>query len=154
MNRSKAKGTAAETAVVRWARLNGFPGADRQPLRGNRDAGDINLAPGLVLEVKNHAGVAGAGQPAPAQLAEWMAQADLECANAGAAHCPLVVKRTGVADPGRWFVYVRAGDVATLLGATADLPEPLSPWQTDLRSLTRLLRWAGYGDPLPGEAVA
>lgn len=154
MNRSKAKGTAAETAVVRWARLNGFPGADRQPLRGNRDAGDIDLCPGIVLEVKNHAGVAGYGQPAPAQLREWMAQAALERDNAGAAHCPLVVKRAGVADPGRWFAYLPAASLAALIGDKAAVPDPDAPLCSDVRSMARLLRFAGYGDPLPTEVVA
>ena len=40
--------------AVRWFRDHGFPQADRQPLRGNRDAGDLDLAPGVVVEVKAH----------------------------------------------------------------------------------------------------
>jgi hypothetical protein len=147
-NPSKAKGTAAETAVVRWARDNGFPMADRQPLRGNRDAGDIDLCPGIVLEVKNHAGAA-VGQPRPGLLAAWMAQAALECENAGAVMCPLVVKRGGTADPGRWFAYIQAYEFARLMGApTVHLADPAAPWCTDLGTLARLLRWAGYGDAL------
>lgn len=155
MNRSKNKGTAAETAVTRWARANGFPGADRQPLRGNRDAGDIGLCPGIVVEVKSHAGVASTGQPAPTLLREWMDQAQLEAANAGAALCPLVVKRAGTAIPGRWFAYITAADFAALVGApTEHLADPAAPWQTDLTTLARLLRWAGYGEPLATEAAS
>ncbi len=36
-NPSKAKGTAAETAVVRYARAHGFPHADRLTLSGRYD---------------------------------------------------------------------------------------------------------------------
>jgi len=158
-NPSKDKGTAAETAVVRWARTNGFPGADRQPLRGNRDTGDIDLCPGIVLEVKNHAGVASVGQPAPAQLREWMAQADLERDNAGAAHCPLIVKRAGVADPGRWFTYLPLHQLAALLAdddagqwwADRTFHDPIC---MELRTLTRILRTAGYGTPIDVEAAS
>lgn len=39
-NKSKAKGTAAETRVVRYLQAAGLI-ADRQPLKGNRDEGDI-----------------------------------------------------------------------------------------------------------------
>jgi hypothetical protein len=147
-NPSKNKGTAAETAVVRWARDNGYPGADRQPLRGNRDAGDIDLCPGIVLEVKNHAGGA-VGQPKPGLLHTWMAQAELERLNAGALFCPLVVKRGGTSDPGRWFAYLKARDVAALMGAPLDVVDPDAAWCTSLGSLVQLLRHVGYGTALP-----
>ena len=152
-NPSKQKGTAAETAVTKWARTNGFPGADRQPLRGNRDAGDIALCPGIVLEVKNHAGAA-VGQPRPGLLIEWMAQAELERINAGAAHCPLIVKRGGTTDPGRWFAYITVADFARLVdGRSTGLPFGATPWCTSLAHLTQLLRHAGYGDPLGSYAA-
>lgn len=154
-NPSKQKGTAAETAVVRWSRANGFPGADRQPLRGNRDAGDINLCPGIVLEVKNHAGVASTGQPTKLTLATWMAQAELERVNAGAAHCPLVVKRAGTSDVGRWFAYLPVWSFAELLGAPlvnfTDRDEPLC---TSLDTLAKILRFVGYGDPIAQLVIA
>jgi hypothetical protein len=122
--------------------------ADRQPLRGNRDAGDIDLCPGIVLEVKNRR-TAGTGQPTPLDLAAWMGQAQLERDNAGAAHCPLIVKRAGTTDPGRWFAYVTAADFATLIGGPVDhLPHPDAPLCTSLASLAALLRTAGYGDQL------
>lgn len=152
-NPSKNKGTAAETAVVKWARDNGYPGADRQPLRGNRDAGDIDLCPGIVLEIKNHR-TAATGQPAPLVLAAWMAQAELERYNAGAAHCPLIVKRGGTSDPGRWFAYITAQTFADLVGVPILLPNPSAPWCTSLASLVQLLRHAGYGDPIDAADLA
>mgnify|MGYP003480043797 CR=1 FL=1 len=39
-NKSKAKGTAAETRIVRYLRAAGIE-CDRQPLKGNNDEGDI-----------------------------------------------------------------------------------------------------------------
>ena len=153
-NTSKSKGTAAESALVRYMRANGYPGADRQPLRGNRDAGDILLCPGIVIEVKAHKS-AGTGQPGHAQLAEWMAQAEAERVNAGAALCPLVVKRAGTADPGRWWAYLPAWACAELMGTgTFPLPQPSAPICMALGSLVALLRSGGYGSPLPGKDAA
>ena len=50
--RPKDIGTAAETAVVRFLRDNGFPLAERRALHGSTDRGDITGTPGLVWEVK------------------------------------------------------------------------------------------------------
>ncbi len=43
MSKSKQKGTAAETAVVKYLKANGFPKAERRALQGNLDKGDISL---------------------------------------------------------------------------------------------------------------
>lgn len=147
-NPSKQKGTAAETAAVRWFRAHGFPHTDRQPLRGNRDSGDLTLTVGLVVEVKAHA-LAGKGQAPPALLATWMRQCEAERAAAGADYCPLVVKRSGTTDVARWWAYLPALDVASLLGAQLDVSSPLDPMCTSVETLARLLRAAGYGTPLP-----
>lgn len=148
MNKPKAKGTAAETAVVKYMRDNGFPGADRQPLRGNRDAGDIALCPGIVLEIKSHA-TAATGQPGPTLLDTWIIQAEAERINAGAAHCPLIVKRKGAGDAnvGAWFSYLPAGHLATLIGAHPDFHAAPFPVCMSVAALTMLLRGAGYGTP-------
>lgn len=150
MNKPKAKGTAAETAVVKYVRLNGFGGADRQPLRGNRDAGDILLCPGIVLEIKAHKS-AGAGQSGAAQLAAWMSQAAAERYNAGAALCPLIVKRTGTTNVAQWWAYLPFQDISDLMGATAHLsfPPATAPICMTVGHLITLLRSAGYGDPNP-----
>lgn len=54
MSASKDKGTRAETAVVRYLREHGFPHAERAPLRGANDQGDITGLPLWVIEVKAH----------------------------------------------------------------------------------------------------
>ena len=146
-NPSKQKGTSCETAVVKYMREHGFGGADRQPLRGNRDAGDILLCPGLVLEVKAHK-TAGTGQPPAGQLTDWLGQAEAERLNAGAAHCPLIVKRSGTADVGKYFAWLPAWSVAQLMEGVAGLPNPSAPVGMTVSVLVGLLRRAGYGDAL------
>ena len=152
MSRQRAKGTTAETAVLRHVHANGFPWAHRLALSGNADQGDIALLPGnlLILEVKNHA-TAATGQPGAAQLADWMAQTETERVNAGADHAALVVKRKGTTDAGKWWTYVTAGTFATLLGVPdgpAALHEPDAPLCLSLASLLPVLRRAGYGSDL------
>ena len=152
-NPSKSKGTAAETALVRWLRANGFPGADRQPLRGGRDQGDVALCPGVVVEVKYHAGPAATGQPTAATLAAWLDEVDVEQSNAGAAVAFLVVKRKGTTDPGRWFAYVHLSTFVDLTDPEEPciLPDGLAhdpPVQLAVADLAALLRAAGYGDPI------
>ena len=153
-NPSKSKGTAAETAVVRWARENGFGHADRQPLRGNRDAGDIALAPGVIVEVKNRR--LPTGHPTPVQLTDWMRQTEAERETSRADVGILVVKRAGTTDPGRWFAYVTTGTFAALLGVPdggTHLPDPDASLCMSLASLLPVLRRAGYGSQLEQEAT-
>lgn len=156
VNPSRAKGTAAESAIVRWARANGFPWADRQPLRGGRDQGDITLCPGVIVEAKDHArtGV----QITPGTLRTWMAQTETERANARADHAVLVVKRGGTTDPGRWSAYVTAWALAELIyparaSEAVDSPALTAPVRLDLADLAVLLRCAGWGSPLDGDEV-
>jgi len=54
MSKAKAKGTSAETAVVKYLIDNGFPYAERRALNGALDLGDITGTPALAWEVKNH----------------------------------------------------------------------------------------------------
>jgi len=153
-NPSKNKGTAAETALLRWLRTNGFPWAERLALAGAADCGDISLLPGraVVLEVKAHAN-AGRGIPQDAQLTEWMAQAATERDNAGADLCPLVLRRAGAGagDPGRWWAWLTFADVVTLTGAPLQLATPLAPICMSVASMVALLRAAGYGTALDAQ---
>lgn len=148
-NPSKKKGTGGETACVRWFQDHGFPQADRQPLRGNRDAGDLDLTPGIVAEVKAYR--LPTGYPTAGQLEVWMMQAALEKANAGAAYCPLIVKRPGTTDVGRWFAFLPLGDFAMLTGGTTPLEADDHPIQLTVEALALTLRKSGYGAPLRSE---
>lgn len=108
MNASKAKGTAAETALVRWFIEHGHPHARRNPPAGARDIGDIGgitTAEGetVTVETKSWKDVAAA-------LRQGIAELEVEKANAGTAHGVLVVKRRGVTDPGEWYAVRRVAD--------------------------------------------
>ena len=53
MNRSKAKGTQWESAVVTYLQEHGFPLCERRTLSGAQDKGDIAGIAGWTLEAKN-----------------------------------------------------------------------------------------------------
>lgn len=94
MNRSKAKGTAAETAVARWLQTNGHPHAERRTLHGANDRGDIAGLPGVVVEIKNCKTV---------DLAGWVDELQIEMANADAGIGAVIHKRRGRTDVGEWY---------------------------------------------------
>jgi len=52
VNRSKQKGTNAETAQVNYLRQRGAPHAERRTQAGAHDKGDIAGLPGVVIESK------------------------------------------------------------------------------------------------------
>lgn len=118
MSRSKAKGTAAETAVVRFLQAEGFAQAERRTLGGVKDRGDIAGIPGVVIEVKNCA---------RQELAAWVAEAELERDNDGASLGVVWHKRRGTTDPGRWFVTMSGRQFAALLRELQGLPDPRLP---------------------------
>jgi Holliday junction resolvase len=92
---SKAKGTAAETAVVRFLQANGYPHAERRALAGAKDRGDIAGIPGVVVEVK---------AARRFELAAWMDETLVEAMTVGADQVPmLVVKRPGQGNPADWY---------------------------------------------------
>ena len=111
VNRSKQKGTAAESAVVNWLRGVGFVEAERLALRGNLDVGDVRVRPGIHLEVK--AGAA-AAHPSQGQVVKWRDEATVEGVNGGV-DCYLVTKRKGSADPGTWLVHLTLQELSGLL---------------------------------------
>lgn len=150
-NPPRKKGTAGETAVVAWMREHGFAWADRQPLRGNRDAGDLTLCPGVIVEVKSYAGAPGRGQAPQAVLEAWMRQTETERENARADVGILIVKRNGTTDVGRWFAYVTAWTLAELVAGTTQgfASQALhAPVCLAVADLVGLLRAAGWGEQI------
>ncbi len=148
--RPKDIGTAAETAVVKTARANGFPLAERLALAGAQDLGDVRLTAYVHLEIKGgHA----AEQASDAQIEAWMLETERELAHASAMAGALITKRKGYGPQraDQWWAHVRA----SWLAQWRCYPfEPLLPDQPDatvrvtLASLLVQLRAAGYGDPL------
>ena len=108
MSRARAKGTAAETAVARYLKANGFPHAERRALHGAADRGDILGVPGIAIEVKAVA--------APSYQA-WLAEAAAEAGNAGVPLGIVVHKPRGVGldRPGDFTVIMRLAAFAELI---------------------------------------
>jgi hypothetical protein len=118
VSRSKAKGTAAETAVVRFLRTIGFAQAERRTLGGTHDRGDIAGLPGVVIEVKNCA---------RQELAAWVAEAEAERDNDGASLGVVWHKRRGKADPRDWFVTMSGLQFGYLLREHMEMPPVAEP---------------------------
>lgn len=147
-NPSKAIGTAAETALVRYLRVNGWGNAERRALHGNTDLGDVTGCPLLVFECK--AGKQ-AHRPGDALMKSWLAQAEQERLNAGADIGILVIKTSGAADPSRWLAVLPADALCYLI--TGEQPTAAyPPVRMLLRHLLPMLRRAGYGDRLEATA--
>lgn len=102
MSKSKQKGTSAETAVARYLFEHGWPFVERRALAGAHDLGDITGTPGICWEVKYAGG--------NIKMSEWMAETEVETANAGAAVGVLVVKPPGVGMTrvGKWLAVMSA----------------------------------------------
>lgn len=146
MNRPKAIGTKAETAVTRAAQMRGFPHAERRALRGRADVGDVLLCPGLVLEVK---GGDMARRASDALVAKWLVETERERVNANAEHAFLVVQRAGVGprNAHQWHAYWTAGGWARLLGHEVPVALAGSTIRTSLESSLAALVANGWGGP-------
>jgi len=108
MSKSKAKGTVAESALVKYLLQQGFPGAERRALTGNNDHGDITGIPGLVMEVKNQRTY---------HIPAWLDETEIETANAKADFGLLIIKPNGVGlgNVGDWWAVLPVCDAISLL---------------------------------------
>lgn len=91
MSREKQKGTAMESAVVRWLQWAlDDPGIHRETLHGAKDRGDVGgvMVDGepVTIEVKNHRTM---------RLADWMREAEQEAGNMDGVLPVVVHKRAG-----------------------------------------------------------
>lgn len=148
MNRAKAIGTAAETAVVRAARPRGFPWADRYALHGGKDIGDVFLCPGVIVEVK---GGEWARRASDTLIDDWLTETERERVNAGAPVGFLVVQRAavGAINAHRWSAWWRMGHLMALIPHQGIPPELWAlPVRLTLETSLLILRSAGYGTPL------
>lgn len=107
-NKSKAKGTRAETAIVNWLVTQGFE-AKRKPLTGALDEGDIEIKGyALIIQSKWTASTPTAGL-----LDTWLAAAVDQASNASFSSnsdntfwLPVLVhNRQRCADPAKWIWY-------------------------------------------------
>jgi hypothetical protein len=147
VNKPRAIGTYAETAVVRAARPRGFPYADRIALHGTLDTGDVGLCPGVVVEVKGGEAARGCSD---LDVQRWLDETQRERDNANAAVAFLVVQRraVGARNAARWWAYWRLGWISDLSYSQAFIGARHAVWRTTLGDSLDMLRAAGYGDPL------
>lgn len=97
MSKEKAKGTAAETAVVNYLKQV-FPHVERRTLNGKHDRGDVNLFPFTTIEVKDQVRM---------QLSTWLDEATVEGANANSWLNVVFHKRARKGSPKDWYVTMR-----------------------------------------------
>lgn len=146
MARPKDIGTKAESAVTRFAQEFGYPFADRQPLRGNKDQGDVLFCPGFIGEVK---GGDTARKASDNQILSWLVETTVERDNADADMAILVVARWRQPTR-RWWGVMWADDVVNLASQNSEpaahsLAIPVRFLLADALALTR---GAGWGDEL------
>lgn len=107
MSKSRAKGTAFETLIVRWMRDSGnYPSAERRALHGALDKGDISGTGPLVWECK---------AKKAHDFSGWLKETEQERKNADADYGILVVKRTGYGDGADQYAVMRLDDMVRLL---------------------------------------
>lgn len=142
VNKPKAKGTAAETALVNYARTHGFAQAQRLTLTGNQDRGDVILCPGLICEVKAHK------VWSDLDIDQWLMETETERVNmttwwnldpGRVTHLEfrafLVLRRPGKTDPAKWWVIERSDPMNVGL-------EPPIQWRlADYFDCLRALGW-------------
>jgi len=92
-SKSKAKGSAAERAVVAYLK-QWYPYVDRRLAGATLDKGDISGIPGVTIEIKNHSRI---------DLAGWIAELETEMANDKAWTGTVIHKRKGKSDVGQWY---------------------------------------------------
>lgn len=127
MNRSKAKGTAVETALVDYLKDAGFPDARRKPLTGSLDQGDVDLTihPTIIAECKYASGKTGV------KLTEWMRELGKEVDNAKATFGILVAKQAGAGDQsiGRWVTACTISHYGLVSDVAPIIPRPVNLWK-------------------------
>lgn len=142
VNRPKAIGTAAETAVLRVIKPF-YPDTRRVVLHGNDDQGDLHAwmndagEPALVVEVK---GGAQANQPSDRQIGQWLIEAERERAAANGQFAVLVTQRRGVGAPnaGRWWAWMTLSSFSRITNLE-EMPESVISWHPVRLQLTHLL---------------
>jgi Holliday junction resolvase len=119
VSRNRAKGTAAESAVVRFFQTVGWPHAERRALSGSKDRGDVTGVPGICVEVKSAVRL---------EIPAWLRETEAERINAAADYGVLIIKPKSIGDTrvGQWAAVMPLGDLTRLLAAAGygdGLPE-------------------------------
>jgi hypothetical protein len=150
------RGKTTERMVVRWARDHGYPHAERVRRTGytvhgrtDADEGDIDLAPGVVIQVK----ALRPASRAERAIGRWMAETEAQRHAGGADLGILVVRRDGTADVGEWWAWLPLTSLELLRSDGTLPPADTTPVRLQLGHLVTLLRAAGYGSPATEEVA-
>lgn len=114
--RPKDKGTKAETDVVNWARSKGFHNPARIVQYGNKDHGDVQLAPNIMAQIKD--GYTEGREPSDYLIGQWLGKLDEQKKHGGWEHTVLVHKRKGKGSPDDWRWYIDGPTFARLTCGT------------------------------------
>ncbi len=96
VNKSKDKGTKAESDVVKLFREEGYPFVERRALQGTLDKGDISGIRGVVIEVKAEA---------KASFNKYQEEALIEAKNDGGS-LPIVVWKKPYKNVKQWVAQI------------------------------------------------
>jgi hypothetical protein len=127
VNKPKAKGTAAESAVVSYLRTAGFPMCERLALQGGKDRGDVTGIPGIVVEVKAENVYT---------LSSWLQECRVEVENAKADFGFVAAKPRGVGNTrtDQWYAVMNLKPWQLLLDeASKECPGCVRVWMQDMR---------------------
>lgn len=115
VNRSKALGTSAETAITKALIEEGWLHAERRALAGSLDKGDINMGGfPVVIESKNCG---------TTTIPAWLKEVEVEKANARADIGVVWHKIRGKGDPRDWAVTMSGAQFIEILKKLGYHPE-------------------------------
>lgn len=126
-NKPKQKGTAAETAVVQWAKKHEFYQAERLALYGTLDRGDVRIASGVMAQVKDGY-TKDRKEPTDFQIDGWLKETEKQRQRGEFEIALLVHKRFGKGDPDEWRWYLDKRNALTLMGVTTMIGGTWTVW--------------------------
>lgn len=152
VNKSKAIGTKAESAVVKVLQPY-FPDAERLALAGQEDQGDIGHCGDFVFEIKSGKAAETAGD---GLLSKWVQETERERQARGVAFGILVLKRAGVgpANAHRWWAYVLDRDFVEWAGGYYRSRSGMVTVRLELGQLLDMIADLGYTADDPEVLVA
>ena len=139
VNKPRAVGTAGETAVVRFLQDDGWPEAERLPLSGRYDRGDLLICTTPWKAIAEVKGGATAEAASAATIDNWLDETDTERRHAAATIGVLIVRRYR-RPPRLWDAWMRMRDLVWLENGKygwSDIPVRVS-----LENFSALLRFA------------
>lgn len=108
MSKSRAKGTAWESACALFLDERLPVSIERRTMAGANDRGDLAGVPDAIFECKNHRAL---------ELGEWMTEAEREADRDGGSLPIVLHKRRGKGNPGESFATMPIWALAELLKA-------------------------------------